>query len=82
VVSDAKTAVSDLHKCQAVENLQARVDAPAFGMLVELPYLFRVMGSAVFGGERLGRRASAPDRDDVEPVVFVHRSPVLRHGQS
>jgi hypothetical protein len=37
VVSDAKTAVSDLHKCQAVENLQARVDAPAFGMLVELP---------------------------------------------
>jgi hypothetical protein len=42
VVNDTETAVPDLHKCQAVENLQTRVGAAAFGMFLELPHLFRV----------------------------------------
>jgi hypothetical protein len=48
MVSNAETTVSEVPRYQAVEqwrkNLPARVGAAAFGMLVELPYLFRVIG--------------------------------------
>jgi hypothetical protein len=47
MVGDAETAGPDVPRYQAVEqwpkNLPARVGAAAFGMLVELPYLFRVI---------------------------------------
>jgi hypothetical protein len=50
MVSDAETAVPGVRKYRTVEqwrkNVQARVGATAFSVLVELAYLFRVMECA------------------------------------
>jgi hypothetical protein len=75
VVSDAESAVSEAHKYQTVEqwrrSLQGRVSAVAFGagvipglnvggILLELPYLFHLMGRGAIGtGELAGAEIEA-----------------------